>query len=517
MILRKPYAFFIKYFKLIHVVLAFLSMFLIYKTGLVVSFFNDYLNSTTSVVGQEIVGNLFDSSMIIIPILMIFLCSVILGIMFKKEKPLLFYFVSILIFVVILVLTIYSRSFVISMETYVMNIKAVKLTHDLLVISILLESFIFIIFFTRGLGLNFKKFDFSSDIINIDINEKDKEEVELSLNVDINKKRRNNKKNIRYFKYYYIENKFLINIIIIILLFISLFSVCYRLFVFKNYYSEGTFVTVNGVNLGVENTYILKETDENYLIGIDLKVNTSLQNKSLFVNDLYLKIENYKILSINNYCDNYTDIGDCYKGEDLSSEFDNYLFFYEIPKIYYNGDIKLEYVTLTDEVEFKIEPIKLTESINVKTAKLTEKIIFEEKTLKDINFKINSFQISSKIPIKYNYCYKSNDCIESIEYLKPTVDSNYDKVILKLDVSYNSNSKNYSNFYKFFEKYGSITYKTNGKEYIQKNGFEQLKSNKLKEKNVVYISVVEDILNADEISIDFNIRNKKYKYILKGE
>ena len=516
MILRKPYAFFIKNFKLIHVVLAFFSAFLIYKTGLIVNFFNDYLNSTTSVVGQEIVENLFDSSMILIPALMIVLCSVILGIMFKKEKPLLFYFVSILTFVVILVLTIYSRSFVTSMETYVMNIKAVKLTHDLLVISILLESFSFIIFFTRGLGLNFKKFDFSSDIINIDINEKDKEEVELSLNVDINKKRRKNKKNIRYFKYYYLENKFLINLILVLMFLVSGFIAYYRLFVFKDYYNEGEVVNSSGVNISVENSYILQATKENYLLAIDLKVNTIFKEKSLFVDDLYLKVENYKILSTNKYCEQYTDLGICYKGENLPNEFTNYLIFYEVPKIYYNDDMKFEYITLTDRIKFKINPIKFTETPKEKVLNLTEKISFEEKSLKDISFIINSFKFSLKETINYTYCYKANDCMESIEYLQPTVDSNYDKVVLKLSLNYNGNNI-YNNFYDFFEKYGSITYKIEGVEYTQKSGFEQLKSKKKSENNVVYISVISDVLKANEVSIDFDVRNKKYKYILKGE
>lgn len=517
MILRKPYAFFIKYFKLIHVILALLVVFLIYRTGIVVNFLSDYLNSTSFIIEQEFVENLFFTYMIIVPIIVIILSGVILGIMYKKEKPILFYFINIVIFVVVLVLITYSRGFINGMTNNVMNIKAVKLTHDLLVISILLESFSFLIFLTRGLGLNFKKFDFSSDLININISDKDKEEVEININVDINEKKRKTKKNVRYLKYFYMENKFIINTIIIFLIIIIIFIVYYKLYIFKDYYKEGNAVNMDGVNIAVDQSYLLEETENFYLIGVDFKVNTTLKNKTLLNNDLFLKIGNYKILSTKEYCNNYVDLGDCYNGEIITNDFSNFLLFYEIPKIYYVNDILFEYVTVNNEVKFKINPIRLADNINIKKYKLDDILFFEESMLRNINFRISSFEISDSFSINYNYCYKENDCINSIEYIKPTINSNFDKTVLKLNLEYNSENKTYNTFYKLFEKYGSITYILNEIEYTQKLEFEELKSSKLKEQGIIYISAIRDILNADYISLEFNIRNNKYEYVLRGE
>ena len=45
MIIKKPYAFMIKHFRLIHVILSLLMVFLISKTSSIVSFFNEYVKN----------------------------------------------------------------------------------------------------------------------------------------------------------------------------------------------------------------------------------------------------------------------------------------------------------------------------------------------------------------------------------------------------------------------------------------------------------------------------------------
>ena len=45
MILRKPYAFLIKHFRLIHLVLSILFLYLLFQTGNINGFFNDFVNA----------------------------------------------------------------------------------------------------------------------------------------------------------------------------------------------------------------------------------------------------------------------------------------------------------------------------------------------------------------------------------------------------------------------------------------------------------------------------------------
>ena len=73
MILRKPYAFFIKIFKPMHIFMSVLIVFLIYKTNNILSFLNQYIYSNESVIGKPIREMLISKELFIIPILMIVL------------------------------------------------------------------------------------------------------------------------------------------------------------------------------------------------------------------------------------------------------------------------------------------------------------------------------------------------------------------------------------------------------------------------------------------------------------
>ena len=79
----------------------------------------------------------------------------------------------------------------------------------------------FILMIIRGLGINFKKFNFDSDISKFEISESDKEEFELNINFDVDTARRERKRKLRYFKYLYKENKMVFYIGLSLLILIS--------------------------------------------------------------------------------------------------------------------------------------------------------------------------------------------------------------------------------------------------------------------------------------------------------
>ena len=139
-----------------------------------------------------------------------------------------------------------------------------------------------------------------------------------------------------------------------------------------------------------------------------------------------------------------------------------------------------------------------------------------EHTLSDIGFKINSYEIRDKFLIQYNYCIKEGDCVTSKEYLKASIDENFDKYILKLNVEYLNNSTlKLNDFYDFFAKFGNISYKIDNTWYLQSSKYEEIKSSKLSENNIVYIGVDSKIMNSRNIKLVFNVRGSRYEYILK--
>ena len=75
MILRKPYAFLIKRFRLIHIVMSFMMVYLAYKTGEAVKYFNDYISSDVILKSQA--SNYFNTIMFVIVILIVAFSAVV--------------------------------------------------------------------------------------------------------------------------------------------------------------------------------------------------------------------------------------------------------------------------------------------------------------------------------------------------------------------------------------------------------------------------------------------------------
>ena len=516
MILRKPYAFFIRYFKIIHVLISVSIGYLIYQTNLLLSFFSKYLNSTVSVVGQELLSNLFSPVLFIIPIVVVALSLVILAVMFRKNKPYRFYIINTFLFIVIFVLFVYSKSVLESMESVILNIKVVKLTHDLLVLTMMAESITFLFFFTRGIGLNFKKFDFSSDLNKLSISDSDKEEIEVNISFDVNEKRRNLRRNLRNLKYKYIENKFKINLGILSFIMLIGVGIYYFIYVTNNNIKEGTLISSNGIDFIVNESYLVN-LDKKNLVVVDIDIASWQEDKTLYLKDLILDIENYKITNTLKYCSKLTDAGVCYRQNKLNTELKNYIVVYEIPDIYLNSKMILNYVSINDN---KLIDLTVQKDIKNKLEyeyKLGDKLEFKEKMLKNVNFKISSIDIQNKYKINYNYCTKNNNCFESYEYLKPTLDTNFDKNILKLNIEYNSQNSDYSTFYDLLAQYGYIEYYINNQIYKQDNLFEDIKSLKVSNKNINYIGIKNEIALAEKINIVFEFRNNRYVYKIRGE
>ena len=521
MILKKPYVFFIKAFKPIHLLLSILVLYLISLSNDILKFLSDYMYSAESAVGEEIINSLFNDAFYVVPIIIIILFLTLLSIMYKKNKPVTFYFMGIFSFIVILVINIYTVNFLNVLVENIVSVKAIKLIHDLVLINIILESICLALLLIRGTGIDFKKFDFNSDMLKFEINESDKEEFEVSVNIDFNEKRRKRKEKYRNIKYIYIENKFIINIFIIILLLISTFIIIYFINKSNKINKEGIYYAADSFVFKVNNSTILNtdfrgnKITDNYLLIVDTNIKPNYANESLYLNDFSLKIENIVFKPVKKYFDELIDLGNFYQEEVLNFQYSDYIFVYEIPQKYIYSKMIFSYTSKGKSFDVVLDPkvFSVEESV-LKIKKITELLNFDEP-LNGVEFKINDYKIQKEFLINYKYCIKENDCISSKEYLKPSINENYDKVILKLDVEYKEESDlNVDSFYKLLSNFGSISYQVNG-NWISTYKIEGIVSKKVSLKGQVYIGVDSNIVNADSIKFVFDIRGQKYEYILK--
>lgn len=522
MVLRKPYAFFIKIFKPLHLLIAIMLGVLIKNEYNILVFFSQYIYNSGVLIGMKIVNEYVNAWYYAIPIIGIALSSLLIFIMLRKGKPVLYYFVSIILFFAVILLNIYNANFMKNVEAGAVAIKSMKLARDFSLINIIILTVIFLGFLIRGLGLNIKKFEFESDLAQLSINESDNEEVEVSLSLDIDSQRRMKNQKIRYLKYAYMENKFIVNLVLcvlIVLVFLGAFLL------FKNRdkkYYEGKEYTINNFNIVVNSSSYLqnglsgKKLTDNYLLIVDFSLKTKYLGTTLFSNDLSLNIGKSKYKPIDTYLNELADIGTTYNGEYLTGDYVRYILVYEIPAGYINDNMYFTYSNVEKSYEILLDPKEYNSNSNEVLKNITESISFEN-TLGDINFQIDGVSINQFFINNYQFCITDDDCIPSKEYIRPTASENFDKTIIKLEnVKYNNNSNISANsFYNFFIKYGKLEYLIDDNWVVQSSGFELLTGEKVDDGDNVYIGVNKQVEQASSVKLTFNIRNSIYEYVLR--
>lgn len=521
MVFRKPYAFLIKNFKLMHIILTICCAYLILKTSAIISFLGDYISSTDLVIGQEIVSNLYSSWMFIIPVLMLLFFIVLLTVMVVKEKPKTFYVVNILVYFLILILFIYGRGILAEMEKEIVQPQKLKSLYDLFVYALIFQVFTSVIAAIRGFGFDIKKFDFSKDLQQLDVSEEDNEEFEISINYDFDDTKRRFKKKVRNFKYVYAEHKFIINIVIVAVILFSGFLVYKNTSISIKKYNNNSTFTMNSCSNNVLATYLVN-TDSNgvkldtNLLVISMNVRTNNKyNKKLVTGAYELVINGKKYHHHPEYAKELRDIGNVYANQDLDlKEYTNYLLVYDIGKSRgKNAQLKITNLINQDYVLVNLKITNLTADKKVTDYKLKDEIKFDDTYLLDTSFKINDYEISDKFTLKYNYCV-NEECIESIEYLVPDYfNTNVDKTILRMNYKYSSKSLN--SFYKLINLYGKLEYKIDNVTKVQNVAFKEVKSNRVADKNILNLEVVKEVEKAEEIYLVFNIRNSEYRYKIK--
>ena len=116
MILKKPYAFLIKYFRIIHIILALPIIYLILRTGNIVHFFSDYIDTNYYTNVSNIAGTYINYFMYLSVLLILISGIAIYFLMRKKEKSTIFYFLLILFYLILFVVLGITHSILTGME-----------------------------------------------------------------------------------------------------------------------------------------------------------------------------------------------------------------------------------------------------------------------------------------------------------------------------------------------------------------------------------------------------------------
>lgn len=525
MILKKPYAFFIRFFKFFHLIIFGLSSVLLYRTSLVYNFMKEFCKDSPNVIGKDLVGPLFVWWVYLLVIIIILVNLLIIYILARKVKPYMYYIVNIFLYMGVMIVFISSHRVIGNMQSMLVAAKTTLAIRDILNLARLFQTVSVIFYLIRATGFDIKKFDFVRDLQGLDISAEDSEEIEVAVEFEGNVFIRNFKRRYREFKYYYRENKFIINIFSLLIIGIVFLFVYFSTNKYDRVYRENQFLNVSGYRIGAKSSYIFN-TDYfgKTIISDDVLVGVKV---SISGNGVYPTSKNVLVVNgmqyypINGYSNSVSDLGIVYSNQDISTEFSDYLFLYKVPKEYIHSNMILRFIdnvsvkrgkTVVNSLDVKLSPINYINS----DVHSNEYLLGEDISINDYKLNISSFDINKDFVINYNSCIKVGECYDFREILRPVVTRDREKVLLKVNGNINVGDKSID-LSRFISQFGSIEYTYNGETYIESNDFNSVISSRVNDSSVYYIEVNKEIKDSSSIKLSFNFRNMKYSYILRGD
>ena len=343
MVLRKPYAFLIKHFRLIHLILTGLLTYVVLQFGKIYGFLNKVIENAAN---RYDALSYINNGLIIYIILIIVICGLIYWLLKYKDKPRRIYIFTIAGYIIVTVFMMILFNYMNGMTMGIDSEKTIRLYRDILLIILFFQYYIIIVMGIRGLGFDIKKFNFGRDVQELNLNETDGEEVEVNLNIDTTNVIRGIRKQKREFGYFFKEFKWYIIIILVVVVTI-LVRKGYNYYVDKmKVYNENDTIGGYKVIIIKDSYYMIDDDNKNYVI-INFDIYNNGARDKLNTGNISLQMGNDKYTPDKNICYKFSKLGNCYKMQYITSKLDNYILVYKVDKL----NIKNAYVLYNESYD----------------------------------------------------------------------------------------------------------------------------------------------------------------------
>lgn len=534
MIIRKPYAFLIKHFRMIHLILSVLLVFLATKTHAIFTFFNNYVKNGYYAFSNNLSSRYINFYMFIAIVLVIVVTSFVYLLMKWKQKKRVFYIsICLFYFLLFIVYLVYFNVFQTILNSS-LGVRAIRAYRDIIAI-VYVPQYIFVAFsIVRAIGFDIKKFDFKKDLEELDIAEEDQEEIEVTFGQNSYKYKRKARRIFREIKYYALENKFFFGAICSTVLLVFIFFVYVNLSVFGKKFKESDFINIDGVIFRVEDSYVsnvdlrgnvIRDKYKYVIVKLSMD-NTNTGRINLNTDELSLMLDDDYFYPVYTKVDYFRDFGEgYYKNTLYPGEKYEYLLIYQVPRSIKLDDAifrLMDNVSLIrGEISAKYKDVKLNienymNKLDVETYNLGDAISLEKSTLLNSEFLIDSFDIKDQFVENYIYTVGGKTYNGQKYIMADTLGKDIRtmmKINMELDIVEDLYiSKFLTTNSNFISTFGSIVYVIND---VEKVANIKVKSyDNVNTKNV-YIEVPNEIKNASSIKLKINVRNAEYVINLK--
>lgn len=508
--------------------------YLLFRTNLLVEFVNEYNASANLVIGGEYVSALFNPMLFIAVILVILITVILFAVMHIKKKPLVYYIFTVVANVAVFVVYNVAIGIVRQMEYGLIDARISRGISDILLITFFVQLLNVILTFIRATGFDIKKFNFKEDLQQLEIDDTDNEEFEFEVKLDTRSIISESKRRLRFMKYIYVENRIIIDGIILLVLVGISYLIYLNLAVYNKYYSQGKFFDTQDFTMQIESVHLTNKNAGGQLINDNYFVLLRLNVKSKFVKDLVLntgimelEVGDDKYYHSTKYKDNFGDIGNVYLNSKVPiTESETVLLIYEIPaskkdeRMYfrYINDLESTNKFKTKYLKTRLEVEDLSEIKTQEKVKYNEDVKIDNSVMKEAVINITEIALAKSFELNYEFCVTETFCYQSKEIVRPKINTNYDKAIMRIrgsiKLSENFNNNSVKGLFSFLKTYANVEYDIDGREYKEQLKVQLIPAN-AKVSRTLFIEVNERVMKAENIRLQIGVRNNMYEYVVK--
>ena len=512
MIIKRPYAFFIKNFKKIHIVLLLLGLVVLFHQSRVYGFVKEFLDLQTYDPHNFPITKYIPAYLLLLVLIMAVGCLIITIVLKRKSKPWKLYLIPTIAYFLLLFMYIIIRGY---FKTYTgaETTAEMSLYRDILLFASIAQYPSFAIFLVRIFGLDLRKFNFKSDTEYLELEEEDQEEIEININVDKESFRRGFYRLIRNLKYIYLEHKKTCLFIVAIISVILLRELYILVFVNNKSYKQNQEYNVNGYTFVVKDAYY---TDKNFNGSVISKknsfviVNVNVRNNASMRE---LDTENFHLLNgVSNYTDTsqtyateFSDMGKLYDNKEIGQgESLDIILVFRVDKELDKDRFVLVYQESQGTLHLRKIKLNMTDLSNVKGNNLEYGDSMKVK-LDNINenISVDHYYVDDSITFKYRQC-----TVDECENLVDEFTAPQGKKILVIE--YGTEEIDSKDIIDFSTNYGKIIYiDSKDKKVVvpMKNALPRINKGK-----VFYTLVPNELEDAKKVYLEYTIRNKRYVY-----
>ena len=534
MILKKPYGFLIRHFRLIHIILTAITIFIAISSRNILTFIRRFISNGYSItVFENMASEYIHWTLYLAIIVAIGILLAVYILLVTKKKPNRIYIIAIAYYAILFVFIIIAASLINGLSDGLWATASARTYRDIAQI-VYYPQFIFIIIMgIRALGFNVKQFDFKSDLKELEITDEDSEEVELNINFQTYKAERFIRRFIREFYYYYLENKLVVNIIFIIIVAITIFLGFKSYEKLKYTYDVGESFTYNGFRITVEDSILTNvdyKGDEivegRYYLVLKLNLtNVSGTNATLDYDSLKIYVNGDYIdpsLDIGNY---FIDYGDPYMGRNFTiGASGTYIIPYMLTENQVESSYRLSIYTgsaqksknfMAITYNVTMRPTRIMDVDVVREANINDTVSFSSTFLGDASLAITNIDINSRYEYTYQSCYRDN-CRDYTGLVTTSTANQMNQTLLIMDYdlvldSESDSYMNISNIGEFSEAFMSVEY--NLYDNWMESNIENVTPNRVTDKLILQTN--SQIEYATEANLVITIRDRCYKIKIK--